>query len=1053
MKKICLTIMVIFWVALMQTLWAVPARPGWQTKTQPDGTTIEVELRGDEFLHYWANRDGQVVQCDENGFWQVLTEKPALSSKAAKRNATKKLVRPIAKASVSGSPRGLVVLVNFKDEAFQAVNSQSAMDDMMNGENYNYNGATGSVGKYFSDQSNGQYTPVFDVVGPVTLPYNMSHYGGNDEDEQDLLPGDMVVEACSIANALHNVDFTRYDNDHDGYVDFIYVIYAGQSEAAGGSPNTIWPHAWDLYSAERGGYCSYGESKRQFDGKYIYKYACSAELNYDKERDGVGTFAHEFSHVIGLPDVYDIDYGSNYEEKMTPGYWHLMDGGSYNNGGKTPPNYTFYDKYFLGWVTPKNPGNTAQELLIKANEGYQIASSNSLLSATSTNTVYYIENRQQSGWDAALPGHGLLIWQVQYNNAAWNSNGPNDQDGTLRYTIVSASGKTTNLGTKADPFPGSQGKTEWRGISSKPLLNITEIDGVITLNYIEIPDENSWKYEVLYENATVSSELGKVAKGGTLTLTVKPAKGYLLDETMIEVEENDTARSFTYSNNTLTIKNVQGDLGIYVMPEADPNEPDTPDTSTEEIVFIPADFTATTSTEIDLQKSKVSIHCSSGTVNADQFRFFKDQTLTISASGAVITSIEFTCESNYGPSGFTTATGYTSSGNVGTWQGNATFVEFKASKKQVRATKIVVTIAGEGSGDTPNNPDEPTIAAEITGLREADAIYVTDAEYGDYWVFDMFAGYDYDDMDYIYPELYVMVNEAYGKTTLNGTYKILYTEYFPNASSAGIYTDEYAEDFVGTLTIQNTDNNGNYSFKGSFTATDGQTYTFNQVLKVTASEYFYDETTGESSYGDLTLSETDSPDTPDNPGEPNDPNTPDTPGETITIIFDADVDQGNAGTDSKNAVAYQVTKDGVTLDVSSGILGKYNNEMHYRIYQDQTLTLTSTIGDITKVEFACTATGTAKYGPGNFKVDDGSYTYSGSTGTWTGNAASVVFTAATAQVRATQIVVHIAKQSIATSTEHLTTQPTASKILHNGQIVILRDGKIYTIMGQQLQTL
>ena len=103
------------------------------------------------------------------------------------------------------------------------------------------------------------------------------------------------------------------------------------------------------------------------------------------------------------------------------------------------------------------------------------------------------------------------------------------------------------------------------------MLNITESDGIISLSYIEVVDENSCKYEVLSENATISSESGKVTKGETLTLTIKPAIGYLLDETMIEVEENNETRDFTFSNTTLTITNVQGDLGIYVMPEADPN--------------------------------------------------------------------------------------------------------------------------------------------------------------------------------------------------------------------------------------------------------------------------------------------------------------------------------------------------------------------------------------------------------------------------------------------------------------------------------------------------
>ena len=123
------------------------------------------------------------------------------------------------------------------------------------------------------------------------------------------------------------------------------------------------------------------------------------------------------------------------------------------------------------------------------------------------------------------------------------------------------------------------------------------------------------------------------------------------------------------------------------------------------------------------------------------------------------------------------------------------------------------------------------------------------------------------------------------------------------------------------------------------------------------------------------------------------------------IVFDADVDKGNAGTDSNNATAYTITKDGVTITVSSGILGTYNNEAHYRIYKNQTLTVTSTVGNVKKVTFTCTANDDAKYGPGCFTWSTGDYTYSGANGTWTGDASEVVFTASTNQVRATQIVV------------------------------------------------
>lgn len=646
--------------------YAVPARPGWQTKTQPDGTTIEVRLTGDEFYHYWQDRNGNVVKCDSLGYWRVVESQPTPATIKARRQASRMLQSRPNKAvgSVNLAPRGLVILVNFNNSKFANTNNQAAMNELMNSDNYTYNGATGSVRQFFSDQSDGQYTPDFDVIGPVTLTNNVAHYGGNDASGADLLPGDMVVEACSIANASHGVDFTQYDNDGDGYVDFVYIVYAGKGEADGGADNTIWPHNWDLASAYYYDNCSYSTSQRKFDGKTINNYACSGELDGSSgKRAGIGTIAHEFGHVIGLPDLYDIDYGQNYEDEMTPGSWHIMDGGSYNNEGRTPPNYTIYDKYFLGWKTPTNPGATAQTLTLQAAgtdgyNAYQITSGNSRLDATSTTTAYYIENRQQSGWDAYLPGHGLVIWKIMYNQSVWEANGPNDTDGTIRYAVVSASGKTTGIGTGADPFPGTKSVTRWEGVSGKPLLDITESGGVITLTYIDnaachsvltsgtectitpssdcvangatltaniIPTDASyditsvsvklgattltkdthytlsnnnqfitikgtaitgdasnsititatatkarWNYEVLYENATVSSEVGAVAKGGTLTLTVTPALGYVLDNTMIEVEQNGVAREFTYSGTTLTISNVEGDLGIYIMPEIDP---------------------------------------------------------------------------------------------------------------------------------------------------------------------------------------------------------------------------------------------------------------------------------------------------------------------------------------------------------------------------------------------------------------------------------------------------------------------------------------------------
>lgn len=435
-----------------------------------------------------------------------------------------------------------------------------------------------------------------------------------------------------------------------------------------------------------------------------------------------------------------------------------------------------------------------------------------------------------------------------------------------------------------------------------------------------------------------------------------------------------------------------------------------------------------------ITKDGVTVEVSSGilgTYNSEMhYRIYKNQTLKITSTVGNITSVEFTCTANddtkYGPGCFTWSTGnYTYSGAKGTWSGSASEIVFTASSNQVRASQIVVTIDGEGGGNQGGNDDPvtPEGATEIKGLVYADAYYY---EYDGvaYYDIDMYKDIDMDTYEYTYPEVYVSL-EAKSKTALNGTYDVWYAGYWKSANDSV----EINETTPGTITIKNTDNEGNYSVSGSFVGTDGKTYSFNDVVSVWAFDF--------DNYEEITLSEDgETPDTPD---------TPDTPSEAI--VFDADVDKGNAGTDSNNAAAYKVSKEGVTLEVSQGILGTYNNEMHYRIYKNQTLTLTSTAGNIVKVEFTCTANNDEKYGPGSFTVD-GEYTYSGPVGTWTGSAASVVFTASLNQVRATQIVVTLAGD--ATGVEDVTTVVIPVKVMKNGQLMIIRDEKVYNVMGAQL---
>ena len=452
--------------------YAVPAYRGWQTRTQPDGTTITIRQVGDEFYHYWETEDGKIAAEQPDGTFVVTdADLPTAEQVQARRQASKRYVKRALMVGAATKPaRALFILVSFSNLSFKDASAtyyKSKLGDATEGAMSMYN--------YLKQQSNGAYAPPVDVFGPVTLSSTYATYGANDSNGDDTNPAQMIADACSALDS--QIDFSQYDSNSDGVVDNVYVLYAGKGEADGGAPNTIWPHQWTLQAA--------GITLR-LDGKYIRSYACSAELN-GNGKCAMGTPLHEFGHVIGLPDYYDTEYKStNYTESRTPGDWSIMDQGSYNNDGNTPPNYSIFDKYYLGWLTPKFLARDTIDnvtLTTAYGDGYQITGGTSRVAYSNTNTVYYIENRQQSGWDAYLPGHGMVVWQVKYNATNWNNNNLNNTGGSPRYTVLSASGNPKNIGKATDPFPGTGKVKTWTPFTGCALTEIAESAGNITFKY------------------------------------------------------------------------------------------------------------------------------------------------------------------------------------------------------------------------------------------------------------------------------------------------------------------------------------------------------------------------------------------------------------------------------------------------------------------------------------------------------------------------------------------------------------------------------------------
>lgn len=471
-------------LTLVLTLSAVPADEYWQLFYQPDGTAIELCLMGDEHERHYEDRNGFVYEQNADGVWIRLNPAESERQITRRRQASPLSQFPRRIGEVNLAPRGLVILANYSDIAFDDSNDLAGMTDMLNGENYTYEDATGSARRYFMDQSDGQYAPWFDVVGPVTLDNPRAYYGANNGSSLDVQASQMIVDACRKADEA-GVDFTLYDNDKDGLVDFVFVIFADKGEADGGPAESIWPHHW---------YVRRGAKKTCIvDGLYIDDYACAAEKNgRTSKRTGIGTFCHEFGHVLGLPDYYDTKSGINYSNRLTPRYWSIMDIGCYLNDSKTPPNYSAYDRYFFGWHTPTNLGTQEQRITLNpiGEDGYttcQITTSGQSVAARTEQTVYYLECRERIGWDKYLPGHGMLIWQVKYNKSTWYNNTPNNTAYSPRYTLLSATGATTDLGTSSDSYPGKMEVTSKQLTTNRTLSDITEENQQIRFVYNRTP--------------------------------------------------------------------------------------------------------------------------------------------------------------------------------------------------------------------------------------------------------------------------------------------------------------------------------------------------------------------------------------------------------------------------------------------------------------------------------------------------------------------------------------------------------------------------------------
>ncbi len=549
MKRILFFLMAVAYSVVLQ---AAKAHPGPFTVTQSDGTQVTVKIHGDEDFHYYTTLDGVILFRDGNDYFVASisdngeivssgqlahnasdrsTEEINIVSKQTKTKFFASVAKKMNKAKANrtalvednktlfphmGNPKVLVALVQFSDVKFSVNDPKKAFDQYLNAQrgeienlgNYNTRNA-GSVAQYFDDASFGKFRPQFEVLDPITLDNTLVHYGEGKNDKMSLL----IPDVCKAID--ENINFKDYDQNNDGKVDLIYIIYAGYSASWGNnSTDCIWP---------KSGTGSFGT----YDGKSVYRYGVSNELNYTPDYsvngekknviNGIGLFCHEFSHCMGMPDLYTTDaapeetQNANNQEME---YWSIMDIGTYLVDGHIPNAYTAWEREFFGWmeiedITDADAQVIEMKAIDKGGKAYRIRNTND----ESGNEYYVLENIQNYGWNTSQLGHGMLAMHVDYDANIFSlaSNSVNNVLDHPRMTVLAADGLLLNYASvkdketynifkeqaAGDPFPGTSEVTSltdettvkpiiYTGANlNKPIYDIKETNGVITFKYLD----------------------------------------------------------------------------------------------------------------------------------------------------------------------------------------------------------------------------------------------------------------------------------------------------------------------------------------------------------------------------------------------------------------------------------------------------------------------------------------------------------------------------------------------------------------------------------------
>lgn len=595
MKKILLVISLLF---LMQAAIAVPAKPGLIKVTQADGTSLTVKLYGDEFFSYMTTADGYQIeqQSDGNYYYfapsmtrsvaKVQAHEPAQRTaaerqflsllpiggdvnyismgfeqaklmRAERANSTPKSTPApyLNRAEVKNelATKGLVIVVQYSDIKLQSEHTITSFTNLLNQKDYSLNGGTGSSRDFYRESSMGTYDPEF-VVCPqvITLSNPRKYYGQATKTANDIRPREMIVEACIGADPY--VDFSQFDSNGDGNLDNVFVYFAGNNQAEGATSDAIWPHQWVVANLNV-----------VLDGVRIWNYACTSELRGANSTTlaGIGTFTHEFGHVLDLPDLYDADYeGSG---GVSPGLYYIstMCSGPYNNNGNTPPYFTALERWLLGWntLTELTEGEHTLKPINIENNAWKISTSD-------PDEFYLIEARDGTkGWDKYIVASGgLLIYHIDRSakhrmggvlaSDRWKNNSINDSPTNECAKLIESSGYNVDVSSSDATqdvlfYPGKNNvrgfnASSYGGVDNSGTKIVTGLENIYwngsELQFTAVEGEGKVKF------AAIKFDKTEYREGSSFTPALKNAGDDIVSqEWVIDGQSVAEGDSYTFS--------------------------------------------------------------------------------------------------------------------------------------------------------------------------------------------------------------------------------------------------------------------------------------------------------------------------------------------------------------------------------------------------------------------------------------------------------------------------------------------------------------------------